>query len=223
MVSTSCQLDNVIYSETLSNRAERALRAEMPDVKAKESLEAFDLLKQSAALLFVNEASGLPDTVFFQLRNRVRERITQMRFFTKLLNPEEMDRFFANKRNLKQLKDIYLEGLTAVSVSNKDISSHLGKRLKIENLIVFQIDQWPCGDCEIDTRMIMKLRVVDAESGFIVWTGIIERYELTRQKTDELPTLALHQAEELLDIFHSRFRKKWHTLRYKNLALISTI
>jgi len=92
----------------------------------------------------------------------------------------------------------------------------MGKFLKVDQFFLLQLDQWPCPDCEVQWGLRLKGRLVDASSGDILWTGIIERvmYEEEAERAEEL---ALEMAQELTQSFFFRFRPKWHYERYQGL------
>ncbi|MBU2647251.1 hypothetical protein KKI24_21250 [bacterium] len=218
-LTASCSTGVQSLSETLASRSAKTLRENAVLTENIDRSETIVLLGSTAGVFFLNLAEGVPEQVARDLSDLLNQRLGQMVFFKSVQKSDDIDQFFKKNRSLNQLKSIYLESLTRVSVSNKDISNRMGKHLKMDNLVVFQIDRWPCLECKDPVRLRVKMRVVDASSGLIVWTGINEFK--TDKAADMPPQQVFKLSEELLDRFQYRFQRKWHRLRFQNLALLT--
>ena len=218
-IASSCQSSSYSSSETLVNRSVKILREKASPAKNIHRNESIILLGTSAAAFFVNLTEAIPDQLTLDLSAVLNQRLEQMTLFQSVQNTDDLNNYFKQNRSLNQLKTIYLDSLTRVSVSNKDISNRMGKHLKVANLVVLQIDRWPCEECKAPFQTRLKLRVVDAPSGMIIWTGISEIK--SDELTDITPEKVIALSEEILDAFEFRFKRKWHRIRFQNLSLLA--
>ncbi len=218
---SSCEYSTTRISESLSSQTENSLRQKLEVENPEKDFELIDLLGDSAAVFSVNIATDVPEVVFRRLTMNLDERIREMGLFGNILSDNQLAALFEQNRRLNQARDVYLDSLSVVSASNKDISNPLGKYLKTDNFLVFQIDRWPCEDCTVSSGIRMKLRVVDTETGYIVWTGINEKDNVLDEEWGKLETVALDLSNELLENFLDRFKRKWHKKRHENLAMMA--
>ncbi|MBT7888907.1 MAG: hypothetical protein HN580_07800 [Deltaproteobacteria bacterium] len=216
---SSCQTPSYSLSETLVSRSAKTLRENASPAENIHRDETIIILGNSAAVFFVDLAENTPDQLSHDLSDILNRRLEQMMFFNSVQKTDDLDLLFKKNRSLNQLKDLYLDSLSRVSVSNKDISNRMGKYLKVANLVVLQIDRWPCQECKAPYQSRIKLRVIDAPSGLIIWTGINEI--ASDNAADITPPNVLALSEEILDSFQHRFKRKWHRIRYQNLSLLA--
>jgi hypothetical protein len=215
----SCQVNVSQFSETVVSQSARKLRDSTKSVgKASPDEDAF-LLGDSVAVFFLTLVDGLPDEMARNLSSHLNKRIEEMPFYRSIKKTDEIAPIFKKDNALKQANDIYLDTLARVSVSNKDITNRIGHKLGVQNFIVFQVDRWPCPDCKKTLRIRIKVRVVDVASGLIIWNGTNEiNVEKAADATyEQLFTIS----EELIDRFHTRFKRKWHKVRFHNLGLLA--
>lgn len=217
----SCQFSNQVLSERISQPAKDFL-LQRKDIQESES-ETIHLLGNSLVVFSIFASKKVPKNISQQLQADFAHNIINLQLFQKVLAGKKLEEFFKQNRAFNQSKAIYLDSLVTVSVSDKDISNPLGKFLDSENILVFQVDRWPCQDCMLEKEMRMKLRIVDAESGYIVWTGINEKTKLSEDDMGNLDVIAQELSDELLNSFYHRFKRKWHRKRFSNLALLVNI
>lgn len=218
-LTTACQFNSSSMSETVASRSAKKLRETAepaPNVSRKENIV---LLGKSSAIFFLNLAEDVPDAFSRDLRAYVNQRVAKTGFFNSIPTETELTSFFKKNRSLQQKKDLYLDSLAQVSVSNRDISFRLGKALNVDNLIAFQIDYWPCAECRSPLRIRLKMRLVDLTSGMIIWTGINELEFETAEEASYAELLTL--SSEILDQFEMRFRRKWHRKRFQHLGRLA--
>jgi len=215
----SCQANISQISETVVSQSAKKLRDSAKSVeKAGPDEDAF-LLGESAAVFFLTMVDGLPDEMAQNLSSHLNKRIEGMPFYRSIKKTDEIAPIIGKDNALKQANDLYLDTLARVSVSNKDITNQIGKKLGVQNFIVFQVDRWPCPDCKKPLRIRIKVRVVDVASGLIIWNGINEvNVEKAADATYEQLFMI---SEELIDKFHNRFKRKWHKVRFHNLGLLA--
>lgn len=216
---SSCQSSSSSLSETVVSHSAKIIRANSNPTDNIHRDETIILLGDSAAIFFTSLADDFPKQLSYDLADHLNQRLEQMVMFHSIQKTDTLDLFFKKNRSLNQLKNTYLESLARVSVSNKDISNRLGKRLNVKNFVALQVDRWPCPECQAPFQIKIKLRLIDAAAGYIIWTGINEI------SLDNSAEITLQQAtvllDELLDTFQYRFKRKWHRLRFQNLSLLA--
>lgn len=219
ILGSSCQSNFSSMSETVVSRSAKKLREAATPPENISRTENIVLLGRSAALFYLDLAEGFPKEASEDLAAFLNRRVAELPFYQPVRKIGDFDTFFKNNRYLNELKDTYLESLARVSVSNKDISNRIGRELKVDNLIAFHIDRWPCAECSTPLRIRLKLRVIDLASGMIIWTGINELQ--VNQPTDGTYDQLQKLSQELLDQLQKRFERKWHRKRFQNLALLA--
>jgi hypothetical protein len=212
-----CQKNTTTLNDTISRRTETALRERLQHQAPANYKENIDLLGRSAALFMVVVPETVPDDVEERLGQRFRETIAARAFFEQITESHVQEALWQRDRDLNEMKSLFLEALTLVSVSNHDFSFRLGNALGVENLLVMQIDSWPTSDGSSGPWLRMKLRLVQADLGLIIWTGSAEIESPVFVGSEELYPIAQHLSDHLLELFFDRFKKKWHRKRYDQL------
>jgi len=217
----SCQYSSTFTSAQLTDQAVEYLMENKNPGSSDFNFQSADLLSDSVALFIVINTPNIPSQEADLLQNHYQDQIKESALFEAFLDRNQLESRFKSNRQLDQSKEIYLDSLTTVAVSDKDISNPLGKYLQAGNFLILQVDKWPCTDCLEKKEMRLKLRLVDSLSGYIVWTGIAEKNSLTEEETGNLLVTSQAICDELIDIFYHRFSEKWHRKRFKNLALLA--
>lgn len=214
MLLGSCE--TIIVSEAFSQKyidrqKEISIKSGAPYFKYN------DLLGKNVAFLsYVKEEKEISKELLAQIRRKLFQRGSTTDFFDSYLNETDVENRLNKNRALKQAKDIYLDSLVNVAVSDKDLSSKIGQFLNADNFLIYQVDLWPCDSCISKDIMSVKLRLVESANGAIIWTGISQKNEVLQEK--EEMELTLHDlTDEVLDLFYNRFKTKWHVKRFESL------
>jgi hypothetical protein len=214
----SCSSTETTISETIPEYSRDAILEFRKIENNKAFPETADLLGKSVAVFSIVLTPDAPQHVVESLHQNLLEKIDDAGLYPALLSDQRLTALLSQNPKLLQAKEIYLDSLTIVSVSDKDISNPLGKTLETENFLVFQLDLWPCADCKQNNTLRMKLRLVDSETSFIIWTGIAEMQKIELKELNDIDAIALKLAEDLLEEFNLCFSQKWHRKRFDNLA-----
>lgn len=177
-----------------------------------------DLLGESTAVFAVYTTDSIPMRSAEVLYDKISSRVNDSRLFSSVLLPHKVHEKLQLNSELAQVKEVYIETLTTVSVSDKDISNPLGAYLNVTNFIVFMVDKWPCFDCAETGNLRMKLQLVDTQTGLIIWTAIAEQSNLKPEELEMIEEVANRLASRLTDSLYDTFKKKWHHKRYENLS-----
>jgi len=216
----SCSSSKAEFTERISKLSKETLSKKD---KAKEGHdELIALLGKSTAVFTAVMSKDVSQKALADINDSIVSQISDAQFFEKVLAAEKSQTLLQKNMELNQKKEMYLDSLVFVSVSDKDISNPLGKYLEVENFLVFQIDQWPSTDSNSQHSFLMKLRLIDTESGHVIWTGIAENRELNQEESTNIDRTALNLASKLAESFFHCFKKKWYRKRFDNLAKLST-
>jgi len=219
---TGCQTNVVSISESMSQQSETIIRERSrSDRPSSAETENFELLGKSVALFLVNGTTAVPDDFLRVLDSRFRQKISESALYPTVAELAEQEAVFSRLRQLNQTKNLYLETLTQVSVSNKDLSSQIGKTLQVDNLLVLQIDRWPGPQREIGSYLSMKIRLVETATGLIIWNSSGEINLVKPLQPEDLIRTANDLSDQLLNAFYHCFKQKWHKKRYSQLRLMS--
>lgn len=216
-ILASCSSSKTI-SDTISEHNKSAIYEKQNIEKLKTYPELIDLLGKSVVVFSVFPTEDIPNEFAGSLHRILGETLQANSLFTKQLNDSELNSLLAKNGNLAQAKDLYLDSLTVVSVSDKDISNPLGRYLGVDNFLIFQLDKWPCFDCKNQDQLRMKLKLVDANSSYILWTSSASMTKLKPKEIDNIEAIADKLMLDLVEQFQNRFKKKWHRKQYDNLS-----
>ena len=216
----ACRSAAPLFSESIAMKTQERIREEMLENSPHYSWQTFDLLGSSAAMFVLRSTRGVPSSAMEKIESSVTSDLNRARLFHTIKTPPETRNLLSQNKLLNRKKALYLDSLTAVAISDKDIANPMGRYLGVDSFIVFQIDGWPCSECILKDTIRMKIRVVHASSGDIIWTGIGQLHIVT-EGSEAIDVSALHLAEGLMEKFRVRFRKKWHKLRDIRLAALA--
>ena len=218
---TSCTTTEINYTESISETSVEAILIQKADILNDRYPERIDLIGKSTSIFTIIVSKDIPANISKMLQDITIEKIQETRFYDVVLSGDTLKAKLEQNNNLNQLKDVYLDSLGIVSVSDKDISNPLGTFLEVDSFLVLQLDQWPCLNCADQRGIGLKLRLVDTKSGLVIWTGIMEANELEPEASNNLEKLTTELVSELVNQFYNYFKKKWHRKRYDNLAELS--
>lgn len=213
----SCSSNTAILSDSVSEQSKASLFENQEIYKIKEHPELLDLLGKSVAVFSVFSDKKTPTETAQELHSLVLAKIEEKPVFPSVLDDKSLNSLLTQNKVLAQKKEIYLDSLTAVSVSDRDISNPLGAHLDVENFLVYQLDQWPIQSGDAPAGFRMKLRVVDAKTGLIIWTAIAESRKLSAEEISDPAAAVKAVAGQLTDNFYNVFKKKWHRKRFEGL------
>ena len=99
------------------------------------------------------------------------------------------------------------------------LSIRIGKQLQADQFFVIQFEDYPCTDgCDTQHQLLMRLNLMDASTGEIVWRGRIHhKLEPEELEPEPYTILALELTDELWEAFSQDFIITWHRHRYENL------
>lgn len=213
LLLAGCSSINIV-SERVANEAEDRL-SERKQLSVNSG--NMDLLESQAGLFVHLEHPDLDAAYKEPLIAAVQEQFAGLGFFEQLRFDGALREQLEEDRQLRFKSEVYFDSLTTVAVSDRDIANPMGKYLGVGNFLVFQAVLWPCPTCNNRSIMRLKLRLVDTQSGLIVWTATAER-ELFEAELGEVGPISLELTELLGQMFESRFKTKWHKARFNNLA-----
>ncbi len=215
----SCQSNTLYLAESLSKEGVEILNEQNAETKDLTFGENRNILGKTVAIFYYASDPGVPADIAKNLKSTLLKKIEAAHFFSQVMPGVEKLSRRGDNRILNQKLDTYLESLAVVSVSNKDISNPLGRYLACDDFLVLQIDRWPCEICSNKTTMRMKLRLVNAKTGLIYWTSIGSISDIDFENLEVPTSLALLLSNSLIENFIHSFKRKWHKLRFHNLAM----
>ncbi|MBU2511868.1 hypothetical protein KJ966_11055 [bacterium] len=211
-------MSNTKFSESLPEYNKEGILKNKNLEKTKTHPELKDLIGSSVTVFSVFIDPTIPADSATYLHQRITDNIRNTPLYSNSLTDDELNLLLKQNPQLTQAKDVYIDSLATVSVSDKDISNPLGNYLKVDNFLVFQLDQWPCFNCNQDKKIRMKLKLVDAKTGYVVWTGIAENRKISKKESEDIMGLVDELSDQLTEDFFNRFKKKWHRKRYDRLS-----
>ncbi len=132
--------------------------------------------------------------------DKVIEEALSSRGFEKVLSAASLKSQVEANPELKAAFDGYVSKLKAVSYSDPELSSRIGRALGVESFLLCTVDQWAYLVENEDklARVGLGLRLIDARTGKDVWTSahyISEKYVLLKP---ELSAVARKLAGKML-------------------------
>lgn len=117
--------------------------------------------------------------------DKVIEEALSSRGFEKVVTAASLKSQVASNPELKAAFDGYISKLKAVSYSDPDLSSRIGRVLGVESFLLCTVDQWTYVVENEDklARVGLGMRLIDARTGKDVWTSahsLSEKYVLLK-------------------------------------------
>ncbi|MDT8447111.1 MAG: hypothetical protein RRB13_09510 [bacterium] len=212
-LAASCSSINV-SSERMNQDAQGRLYQQK---KLTGNSQNIDYLEPSAGLFLDTGDQQLPENQAERLSQSLIKQLEGYQLFQQMRPPGVMKDELQPNRPLRVAADSYFDSLLTLAVSDRDISRPLGEFFQVGNFLVYQVVAWPCPSCTNRSIMRMKLRLVDAKSGGILWTGTVER-SLYDTELGDLEPISFELTDKLAQMFLDRFRVKWHKARFLQLA-----
>ena len=221
LISSACQSVRLEYSGTIVGKMQNKIKENIYKQNPNHDWQTFDLLGQSLAIFLLINADGVPNKIMPHIESAVIKSLNDGNLFQPIVSPSETLTRLKTDAVLNQRRSVYLDSLSAIAISDKDIAIPMGQYLGVENFFIFQIDNWPCEQCILKDRIRLKARLINAITSDIVWTGIYE-LSVIREKPEDFKDLAVFLTKELMSKFHIQFKKKWHKKRFHQLAALAT-
>ncbi len=176
------------------------------------------LLKDTVSLFVVVAERKNQAPVELDYNNLVTKTLQESHLFGNLQLPGEAEVKLSENKQMQQNAEVYFDSLRFIAISDRYLSNPLAAYLETDQFLVLQVDRWPCDPCEDgqDPIIRMKVRLVDGASGYVLWTGVLER-ELFDLEASDLATHTQAAAQDLLNRFVQVYQPKWHRLRYEGL------
>ena len=209
--------NKVEYADSTSPKAIVKTMDELESLDVKSDFEYYDLLKEKIGLFLLYSTDDIPEVTKKKLANEVEEQLRSIGFMPIFRGPEAMNALLEKNPKLGKMSETYFNTMQEVTVSDMDLSNPIGKYLDVDEFLIFQVDLWPCETCIARDIMRLKLRLVTAEDGMIVWTGIHEISSIS--ETADRNLMAEELAFGLIDEFFHKFKRKWHKKRYHQLRV----
>ncbi|MBF0276663.1 MAG: hypothetical protein HQM13_02670 [SAR324 cluster bacterium] len=178
-------------------------------------------VNKNAALLVSKPTASIKPQLVRAITEKVEKRLAKFPSFSKLLLSSEVDSFLNQRIELKYKTVQYVATFVLTGVSDKDISTQLGKELGADQLLILDFSQYPCSNCESGVQLAVKLHLLEAASGDLLWRGRVHT-ELDQEEVEkeEFERIVIESTEMILDDFVRTFRIPWHYLRYEHLKKI---
>jgi len=216
----SCSSYDINYSESTPSKNKENFISQKEEADSNYNYQTFDLLGKSAAVFLVNNSPKTPPEIIKDLDQIFIKKLLESNLFVSAKPTEQVNKQLIKHAQIKQLSEIYLDTLTNISISDKDISRPMAEYLNVDNFVVLQIDNWPCSECLLHDRIRLKIKVVNATSSAILWTGIDEIFTLD-YRSEHFPEMANILLTDLFQNFYNRFKIKWHKKRYHQLTQLN--
>lgn len=213
----ACSPYDINFSESTPNKSRENHISRALEKNPAYNYQYFDLLGKTAAVFLINNAVKIPGEVTNSFAQTLTTQLEASKLFESIVPPVQVVELLNKHGKIKQLSSIYMDTLTNISISDKDISKPMAEYLNVDSFFVLQIDNWPCPECLLQDRIRIKIKIVNADFSEILWTGIDEIFTLD-DPAEQFPEMAKILLTDLFDNFYNRFKIKWHKKRYYQLA-----
>jgi hypothetical protein len=214
---SSCGAYNINFSESTPSQSRANHISRSLEKDSEYNFQYFDILGKTAGVFLINNAVKIPGEVINSFSQMSTNRLKETNLFESIVPPKRVIELLNKHGKIKQLSSIYMDTLTNISISDKDISKPMAEYLNVNSFFVLQVDNWPCSECLLQDRIRIKIKIVNAEFSEILWTGIDEIFT-SDNPSEQFPEIAKILLTDLFDNFYNRFKIKWHKKRYHQLA-----
>ena len=174
------------------------------------------MIKPTWTYFFIMKPDNVSKDFEKELEQRFVNNVTGSMIYTNTVSEADARAIIGTEGAENQRLEIYLDSLTMIAVSDRDIITPMGKKMGVDQVFVIQFDQWPCATCEEKTVMRLKARVVDVERGLVFWTGIAEK-EFEQDDYEYAEEISLQMVDELTGTFFHKYKLKWQHKRFNGL------
>ena len=175
-------------------------------------------LDQAVALAVAQSSTSVAEPLLHAAQKRVEERLEKFSEFSQFLSIAEGARRYGDNAELKYQSVQYTLTVALTGISDKNISSQMGKVLQVDQLFLIQAERIACVECGAGEKLIVKFYLIEAQTSQLLWRG---RFDQPLDEEDLEQTafnnLLMETVDLLLDEFTTTFKKRWHRQRYENL------
>ena len=181
-------------------------------------------LRKNVALIAAKSSNSVEAPLLEAVTERVEQRLNDFSEFSRFYFAAQTQSFLRQYPQL-QLRMVQLESTFALSgISDKNISSHLGETLEVEQLFIIQMDEIPCSECSAGAQFLIKFYLVDAFTGSLLWRGRVHK-ELDAEDMEKsaYKTMVIESTDLMLDEFEDDFNVAKQNWVSKNLKKLTSL
>lgn len=175
-------------------------------------------VNKRAGILVVSQNPNLGESLEDEIYNYVENRLRNFSSFSKFNTRKETDIVLKENTQLLKQSELLITTMAWTGITDKNISKKLAKKLNIDQLFIFQIEEIPCKSCDGQCEIMIKARLVDANTGKLIWLGRDMFSLKEKERENKLKTYTMNKTTELIDDFTSEFLIPWNQLHYINLS-----
>lgn len=174
-------------------------------------------VQKRVAIFQLSPPTTMSPELWATIQDKVQKRFSQFSNFSSFLTNSELKDFLNNHPNLKQKQYQLATTLALTNITDKDISVPLSKDLKVDQYLLFHLDELTCSEqCDTNQQLWLRINLVDAKEGESIYRVRIN-YELDEDELEKKEYIVLDLTDELLNIFTEQFTVPWHQWRYEHL------
>lgn len=175
-----------------------------------------DLERRSLVVIDASPTPNLPPGLHTAFENRFEQALMTSTHTGRVVSREQMQQDSAGDAGLRADYRVLSEALSLMGVSERDLSSRLGKGADVELVAMAQLFYQPCPLCPTGGLVGVTTSLVEASSG-----KLLMRLHFSRRGDpdgpDEVRAIVDDLTDQMLVRLISAFEPKWHKLRFRNL------
>ena len=184
-------------------------------------------LYENVAMIVVKSQNSIEKALLEEVTQRVEQRLKNFSEFSGFYSTSQTQAFFQQNPQLQIQMTQHESTFALTGISDKNITSQLGKALQVEQLFMIQVDELPCSECDAGKQLLIKFYLVDAFTGSLLWRGRIHKNLDTEDiESSVFRRMVMQSADLMLSEFTSSFNaseQSWLTNNLRKLRSLFNI
>lgn len=187
-------------------------------IEIKDKPDLLPYLLKPVAFLTIKSPKNL-ETVWPDLMDSMEQRLRKMPVLGKITGIKERNIKLDENPKLRSSYRTYLSTLTLTGISDKELAWKLEDEFDSPHFLLLDFVSFPCTkDCPSDEQWIVRLKMIEAHSGEIIYRGrLSHKLDEDEKSAESYQALAGKLISDVTEEFAAGFTVPWHRWRYEHL------
>ena len=184
-------------------------------------------LYKNVAMIVSKSTNSIESALLEEVTQRVEQRLDNFSYFSEFYSKSQTQSYLQQHLPLQLQMNQFETTFALTGISDKNITSQFGKALHVEQLLMIQVDELPCSECDAGKQLLIKFNLVDVFTGTLLWRGrVLKELVAENRESSVFRTMVMQSVELMLDEFTSSFKasdQSWVTNNFKKMGSLFDI
>ena len=187
-------------------------------IEIKDKPDLLPYMLKPVAFLTIKSPKNL-EPVWPNLMETMEQRLRKMPVLGRITGIKERQMKLADSPKLRSSYKTYLSTLTLTGISDKELAWQIVDKFDTPHFILLDFVSFPCTkDCPSDEQWIIRLKMIEARSGEIIYQGrLSHKLDEDEKSLETYKALAGKLISDVTEEFAAGFTVPWHRWRYDHL------